>query len=453
MQHLAKVNVPLYLRDKRAGKRARRKNRLWRVEQERAAEQALINAQFGRESKVIAMQASGGAPGSPDLARKGRIRFVAPEVFSVMDDAQGTIAALRDLAAQIRSVPRIRSLYIDLHQVRKYDLGANALLDVLVEEVAVGARQTGHKIHWRGSYPADRELRRLVRALGVIRSLGVEQEYISPAEAANIEAFHDRAKHYVRAVRLNERDKKSRVTQRFADHINECLLRVRRELTPEARKKLCNYTSEILDNAEEHAQMHDWTIQGYLDTSAGEPICELVILNFGRTVAESFEALDPQGYTLQMVQPYLDAHQKKGFFSLGWKRDDLFTLISLQGGVSSKNLSDRDTRGNGTVDLIDFFQKVAAECPKSDGSKSRPRMTLVSGATAILFDGRYEMLSTGGGPGIIAFNTANDLLTPPDPDYVRHFSTGRFPGTILSIKFPLSPESTETSTATAKGTT
>lgn len=440
MEHLAKVNVPLYLRNKRAAKDNRRKHRAWRAQQRSEKEEAAVNAEFGDQSKILLMMGDGCAPAS-SLAdvRKGRVRFVAPEVFSMMDNPGETIAALADFAKKL-SIPRVRSVRIDLNKVKVYDLAANALLDVLVDEVKVKAKQTHRKIHWRGSYPADNDQRRLVRSLGVIKFLEVSHEYTSQEEAALVEAFHARAKHYVRAVRANETDKKSRVTQRFADHINKCLSHIRRELRPSARKKLCDYVGEILDNAEEHAGMFDWTIQGYLDTSTTDHICEIVVFNFGKTIADSLMALPTDSYTRRKVEPYLDAHSHKGIFSTGWKIDDLLTLIALQGSVSSKNLSDSDTRGNGTVDLIAFFQKVTNECRTKPDSKTDARMTLVSGSTTILFDGTYEMRLEDG-PGIIAFNSENDLLVRPDPEYVKHLGSPFFPGTVLSIKFPLSPDS------------
>lgn len=440
MEHLAKINVPLYLRDKRATKQARRKNRAWRTKQRAQEEQAAIHAEFGAESKLVSMMAEGAPSAAKKDSVKGRVRFVAPEVFSLMEDAEGTLGAVSALAGQLQ-MPRVRSVHIDMHKVKSYDLGANALLDILVDEVHTKAKRTNRKIRWSGSYPAAPEQRRLVRSLGVIKFLEVSHEYTPPEEAARVEAFHERAKHYVRLVRPNEADKKSRVTQKFADHVNNCLRRIQRNLTPGARKKLCDYVGEILDNAEEHARMYDWTVQGYLDTSTGDLICELVILNFGRTVADSLLALDLGSYTRRMIQPYLDAHERKGFFSIGWARDDLMTLVALQGGVSSKNFSEADTRGNGTVDLISFFQKVASECRSEPGSKPAAKMTLVSGSTSILFDGRYEMVSSVGRPGIIAFNKENDLLVRPDSSAIRHLPKACFPGTILSIKFPLSPES------------
>jgi hypothetical protein len=440
MRHLAKTNVPLYIRNKRAAKVASRLHRSWRAAIRSQKELETINAEFGVDSKIVSMMAHGTKRPSSKDALKGRVKFVAPEIFSLMDDAEGTLKAIKDLANQLL-LPKVRSVRIDMNKVKSYDLGANALLDILVDETNTKAKRTHRKIKWMGSYPADSDQRRLVRSLGVIKFLEVSHEYNPPHEAAKVEAFHERCKHYIRAVRPNDTDRKSRVTQKFADHINNCLRRIHREMTHSARKKLCDYVGEILDNAEEHAQMYDWTIQGYLDTSADELICELVILNFGKSVADSLMALPDQGYTKTMIRPYLDAHKKKGLFSTGWDVGDLLTLIALQGGVSSKNFSVNDTRGNGTVDLISFFQKVVSECRSQLDGQGIAKMALVSGSTSILFDGKYEMASTAGSPSVIAFNIENDLLRLPDPSCIRHFAKLAFPGTILSIKFPLSSES------------
>lgn len=443
VQHLAKINIPLYLRNKRGAKEERRKHRLWRASAAAEKDRAAIAREFGEASKVLGMVGGRSVAFTEKEARKGRVKFVAPTVFSITDGASETLAALSEFARQLQ-MPRVRSVDIDLHQVQVMDLAANALLDVIVEEVEVKAKRTKRKISWRGSYPANAEQRRLVRSLGVIKFLEVAHEYTPSEEAALVEAFHARAKHYVRTVRSNEADKKSRVTQRFADHLNKCLAHVGRVMKPESRKKLCDYVGEILDNAEEHAGMFDWTVQGYLDTHAEALICELAIFNFGRSIAESLATLAPGTYTRDAIQPYIAAHEKGGFFKAGWNRDDLFTLIALQGSVSSKNFSPLDTRGNGTVDLIDFFQKVCDECRSGPIGKGAARMTLLSGETSILFDGTYSMERPADRPGIIAFNSSNDLLDRPDHQFVRHLGGIRFPGTVLCIKFPLSSESSTT---------
>ena len=54
--------------------------------------------------------------------------------------------------------------------------------------------------------------------------------------------------------------------------------------------------------------MFDWAIQGYLDTLLDVPMCEVVIFNFGRTIAQTFEDLPPEAYTSRQIQKYIDLH-------------------------------------------------------------------------------------------------------------------------------------------------
>ena len=438
MRSLAQFDVSWYLKEKRSRKTARRKLREWRAFHGSNWDRAAIDASYGDTSEVLRLVAGSQAPSSDRATRKGRIVFVAPEQFSLLENPVGCLEALQRLAADLR-MPKIRSVHIDLGNVKSYDVGANALLDVLVDEVYFKAKRSKRKVRWTGRYPANGKLKRLVKALGVIKKLEVVHEYPEAHVAAKLEAFDDRCRNYLRAVRPSETDKKSRVTQRFADHLTGCLKRVGKEFAPGARHLLCRYVSEVLDNAEQHAGMIDWTIQGYLDTHRAPWMCEIVIFNFGRTIAETFQALPPVSYTSSMVSPYLEAHRKKGFFQIGWNPEDLYTLIALQQYVSTKNHKVTDTRGNGTFDLIRFFEQMCLEC-REGSSDVKPIMTLISGRTRVLFDGTYPMRLNAAGVGVIAFNEDNDLLQRPDPAFVMPISSATFPGTVLSIKFPLSSD-------------
>ena len=366
---------------------------------------------------------------------KGRVRFALPKAFSMIDSPDRTIATLANFAKAMRS-SRLGSVFIDFGALEQYDLGANGLLDILVDELITEDRRTGRTIRWRGNFPADPAHERFVRAMGVIKRLKVEHEAPSREDKARLVLFENRCKHYIRELRPHQADKKSRVTAEFADHINRCLATTNRELTPQARGRMCAYVGEILDNAEQHSHMLDWAIQGYLDTMLDTPMCEVVIFNFGRTIAETFEALPPTSFTRLQVQKYIDLHSRRKLFSAGWRKEDLYTLIALQGNVSSKNLTATDTRGNGTVDLIDFFQKVHAECSGQDSHEAR--MVIVSGSTCVLFDGKYTMKPNSDGIKVIAFNNDNNLEERPDRDYVRKLDGVVFPGTLIGLKFPLS---------------
>ena len=227
MKHLAKIDVPLYLRNKNQAKLGRRANRIWRDKRRKESHHEIIGKHFGTRSRIIEMVA--GNTVAKEIL-KGKVTFRAPAVFSLIENPEGTLQALIPLARQLL-VRRFRRIAINLSEAKSYDLGANAILDVLVDELRVQARRTGRRLHWSGSYPSDPGLRRFVRAMGVIKKLEVKHEYPLPEEAAGLEVFDWRCKHYIRAVRPNESDLKSRVTQKFADHINGCLKRVSKTLT------------------------------------------------------------------------------------------------------------------------------------------------------------------------------------------------------------------------------
>lgn len=437
--HFAKTDVTRYLSEKRARKADRRIHKQHIAETKMQAKRKAMSSHFGRRSKILEMMAKGMSGGN--VIYKNRVaRFVIPASFSIIDSPDRTLAALGNLAREMHT-RQISSVFLDFKKLTEYDLGANGLLDVLVDELSTQARQTRHRIRWHGTYPADPAHRRYLQAMGVIKRLKIAHEYPTKDEEGKLALFDTRCKHYVRALNPRGADKKARVTQRFADHINRCLASVKRELTPEARSRLCQYIGEIIDNAEEHAGLLDWAIQGYLDAHLSNPVCEIVIFNFGRTIAHSFEELPAPSYTRHQIQQYIELHKKNRFFQSGWRKEDLYTLIALQGNVSSKNLSATDTRGNGTVDLIDLFQRVHTECMKGQNNLAAS-MVIVSGSTYILFDGKYQMSPNSIGNKIIAFNDANDLHQKPDSKYVRQLDGITFPGTLISLKFPLSNDAT-----------
>lgn len=433
MLHLAKTDIPRYLKVKRSVKAARAERRLGRtLRKSRKSGQLAEMDAFGSHSKILHLLCSGIQTVIP---KKGVVKFQVPERFSILEDPSVVLRVLFELAAQLQ-LPRIRKIHIDMSKMVSYDLAANGLLDVLVEEAKIKAKRTGRRIDWSGKYPSPSDLRRRVQAMGVIKRLKIFHEYPVPEVASKLETFEHRCKNYVRAVRPNDTDENNRTTKKFVDHVDSCLRRIDRELRPEAKSILTKYIGEVIDNAEQHSGMFDWTIQGYLDTNSTDWVCEICIFNFGKTIAETLEALPAGDYARGFVQPYLDEHEKRGFLSMGWNRERLLTIIALQRGVSSKNLEHGTTRGYGTQELISFFMKIQNECA-AQGVFDGAVMTLISGNTRILFDGKHRLKD-----GKIAFNEDNDLHKLPDPQYVSELKGVSFPGTILSTKYPLAQAST-----------
>jgi len=106
--------------------------------------------------------------------------------------------------------------------VAQYDLGANAywmswLMNCLLKS-GDGRRIRGvarTRLTQHGLF---------VKAMGVIKRLKIEARISTKDEEDKLALFDIRSKHYIRALRPREADKKSRITKDFADHINRCLV-------------------------------------------------------------------------------------------------------------------------------------------------------------------------------------------------------------------------------------
>jgi hypothetical protein len=115
-------------------------------------------------------------------------------------------------------------------------------------------------------------------------------------------------------------------------------------------------------------------------------------------------------------------------------------LYALQGGVSRFNIDRRDVgdRGQGTADMIEFFQYLGQQVTGPD----TPQMCVVSGRTHLLFDNTYRITrqpsDTGAQRRIIALNPENDFRRPPDTRCV-HILKDSFPGTLISLRFFIDP--------------
>jgi hypothetical protein len=290
-------------------------------------------------------------------------------------------------------------------------------------------------LRFTGAFPTDSDADRFIRAIGITHYLDIPDVKLKPSEESRLRRFHQSRRTPDPAAKVRVSSEKARVLAQFADQIDACLATIGRHLTTRGRSSLLFYTGELIDNIEQHGQSADWYISSYLDPNRTPPICEVAIFNFGLTFSDTFQNLPEDSFPRTTVAPYVEAHERGGLFSSDWRAEDLLTLVALQGGISSKAVGASDTRGQGTVDLITFFQDICKSC---DPAFSRDaRMAMVSGDTHILFDGTYCMAADSTGRQVLAFNRANSLAEPPDAQYVRHLRQARFPGTVVSIRFPL----------------
>jgi hypothetical protein len=369
-----------------------------------------------------------------------------PAIFSLTENPEESLEFIAQIAAESNN-GILRKLYLDHSEVKSHDLGAELLLGFAAKELKSTAMFRNVSVELFGDLPKSDRKKRLIRSMGIVKKLDIESQMIC-SSADNIEIFDFRGTKQ-NNVSPGSEDRKNKCGRTFVDHINSCLHYDNRQLTDYAVQRLLDFLGETIGNAEDHSCQPYWNVCGYLDNSSdGEygvdkemHFCEIVIYNFGKSIADTFHDLDDDSFAKVQVLPYIEAHKDRGWFSPDWSEDDLLTLAALQSHISSKNIDITTDRGQGTVDLIEFFQQVARECAK-DVSK-HARMSIISGETHILFDEKYSLQPNAHGREIIAFNSANDLKQQPDSDYITHFKRTRFPGTIINIRFPLSSDYTK----------
>ena len=352
-----------------------------------------------------------------------------PTNFSLITHPKESLATICKLANTARSGLKIKHYKFDHSNMETMDLSAECVLDLVATEIRREHRDK--KLRFGGVYPQKKSLQRLLRGIGIIKHLKVKHEYLNQSQMEKIEVFEGRSKKgdTAKPGALSDAELEAK---NLVDHINKCLSKTKRKLTEKAVQRLSTYAGEIMGNANEHSETHSWFIKGYYDHNCDPYYCEIAIFNFGKTIAETFSDIDEYSYAYKKIAPYLRKHSNK--FSSKWEKEDLVTVMSLQRGVSSKNQSEKDTRGMGTMEMIEFFDKMAQEC----STIHKPEMAILSGSTHIRFGGKYLLSEDITRSGIIAFNDANDLNLPPNSDYISNIKPLYFPGSVISIRFPFS---------------
>ena len=280
-----------------------------------------------------------------------------PATFSIIEAPEQAIKTI-GLVARAAGRDDVSEINFDHRAVKQYDLAAEAILDMVALDVRNRRHGTRAPLKFTGELPADANAARFIRAIGITHYLDVADMSLKPSEEMKLRRFYQKRRTPDPSVRTTVSSEKALVLAQFADQIDACLGTVDRQMTPRGRAALLSYTGELIDNIEQHGQSANWYISSYLDPDRIPPMCEVANFNFGLTFADTFQALAQSSFPRELVAPYLEAHHRGGWFSPAWNTEDLLTLIALQGGISSKASDSSDTRGQGTVDLITFFQDI-----------------------------------------------------------------------------------------------
>lgn len=236
------------------------------------------------------------------------------------------------------------------------------------------------------------------------------------------------------------------------EHLEACLARFNKQLTPKDAARFGNIIGEVLANAGQHSSLSpNYAIAHFVEHNTEDPNdhtgrFQIVIFNFGQTIYERLK--DPKTCLthaklwpeMENLSRDLTRRRLLSPFKFKYEEEALWTLYSLQDGVSSlRHSSDAESgRGSGTTKFITDFLELRSRAPDKNSV-----LTLMSGQTRIQLNGDYgiedKINSHGHKQKVIAFNSTNDLSEPPDPKVVT-FVAPYFPGTLLYADIYLTEE-------------
>ena len=377
---------------------------------------------------------------------------VIPSNFSFIDNEQECIDTFQRMLSAL-FVENLQSVHFDYTQCKNVSLGTQALFDIILREYdsfltrSKKANVSNAKLfpnYFGGQNINEQSVKEMIWSVGSPANLNIGEFCAPTIERFKLRTYSD----YSVKDEQTRRDKKELDTTEMIDYVVNSLRRMGKKLTPKKLDDLCTIIGEVLINAEEHSTTRHRFSIGYFKEEQCESnhfgIFRLVILNFGATIYEKFKAPDcPNQDYVQRMQELSQKYTRRNFFvSNKFDEECLWTLYALQEGVTSVS-TNCYKRGNGSIRFIESFFNLKG----TDTVDNQSRMTIISGRTKILFDGKYhivEKINTNGEKfKRMTFNNTGNIEDMPDASNVM-FMKNYFPGTIISAEILLTDNDVKT---------
>ena len=370
----------------------------------------------------------------------GNGRYLVPKTFSILENPTESYDFIFKITATL-IFQKFNRVIIDYVNCIELDLSTQVLLDIILIDIikyynkirVIDSRYSSVKEIGGDGYNSE-DIQKLLFSVG------------SPAIHAN------RSKDFVDVVPyklcIHEKgsskdilksERKDIDTTTLVDYVLNCLNRINKKLTPEKLDDLCIVISEILINAEEHSSTNFRFSIGYfnevIENGKHFGVFRLSILNFGQTIYEKFKTPNfPNHEIATKMKELSDCYTSKNFFNKNqFEEETLWTLYSLQEGVTSIPTDKYKKRGNGSIRFIESFFNFKGDKKDLDVIS---RMDILSGNANIVFDGTYQIHEKAVDNEFfkfMTFNKSQEIEDKPDSNYVK-FVNNFFPGTIISAK-------------------
>lgn len=375
--------------------------------------------------------------------KKGLLKFKIPKNFDIYKNPEivfKTIANFRNVLLD----KRVRSLEL-IHEDVESCVASEFLIGLVANEVDVYREKAGVPINIKGKIVDDGSHYELVSNIGIIAELNGSITDMHDSNCEGKVLFYKRDNRLNHTASSTGNDIKNQTAIECVKHLRSCLNTQHLSLCEDVREDLEMCLGEILDNAHEHCGMTApvWFVRSYLNTEIKEKrFFDLVVMNIGRTIAETFELLPENSDAKSLAMEYVNFHEDD------FDRELLINVAALQGNISSKKDEDM-TRGQGSIRLIETFDAIYKSYIRLRGNDcdTAAIMNLISGSSIITFDGKYGFCrkddsESGTEDVIVPFNYSESLKELPDSKYVKKMEGVSFPGVMLNIRIPLTGSTT-----------
>lgn len=364
-----------------------------------------------------------------------------PRDFSFCSNYKGSIEIIKDFVASV-FMNIGKEITLDFSNCHAVDYPALFVLQIIRLEFLTELNKLdkklsvlSSKVQMRVTNSTSQNVNKMLLMAGLIPQASLKAEGLMPIDTIGFLKGSKSQKHYTE-------NRKGLIATKIVNYINNCLSHHDYKLQQEGTNELGGLISEILNNAEDHSPQNTYFASANFlreskikpdDSVVGE--INLTFMNFGYSIFEGLEASKEQNGDMynQLDQVYNNVKDisKKTAFT----KENLFTLYSLQEGVSRLKYTD-ESRGSGTVRFITSFFSFGDY--EDDVKNYHPSLSIISGSTQLICDNKYKPIDKDG-VFVLSLNTENSLNLPPNGQNLTTLKHS-FPGTLFSIKIYLNKE-------------
>lgn len=345
----------------------------------------------------------------------GIFKIELPKSFSITNNPIETIRLLKKISNLFYNNNDL-DITVICKDTIDMDMSALIMLDLLIVRGSKYLVKKGFKCVINGDFPDDLSTRELFIFSGLPKHLKLLNNNKINYKVEILDPF------------LFKKDSNLE-TARIINYYNSCLKKNGYQLNDKGKIYFYKLINEIVDNAKIHNGIKDLYYCGgfYSDTTKKG---QLSIISLGNSIYESLNSDSTDALIKKKISEYISCQKK--FYDISYKEESSWTVYALQYKISRCNNIDSPDRGTGTIRFIEAFMQMG-----NTVNDENPKMSLMSGNTHILFDGKYNLKEkevNGEKIKVIAFNENNNLKEKPDSDYVKNIPE-KFPGVIINLEF------------------